>query len=139
MKSFSTTIDIQASAETVWAILTNVAQYVEWDPTLIKMEGTIALNQQLTIYSKLAPNRAFTPKVVTFEAPNRMVWSSGMPFGLFKGERTFVLTPTQGGVRFMMNEAFTGPMMAMIGSSIPDMTEPFKQFATALKARAESR
>lgn len=138
MKSFSTTIDIQASAETVWAILTNAAQYAEWDPTLIKMEGTIALNQQLTIYSKLAPNRAFTPKVVTFEAPYRMVWSSGMPFGLFKGERTFVLTPTQGKVRFMMNEAFTGPMMAMIGSSIPDMTEPFKQFATALKARAES-
>lgn len=138
MKSFSTTIDIQASAETVWAILTNAARYAEWDPTLIKMEGTIALNQQLTIYSKLAPERAFTPKVITFEAPHRMVWSSGMPFGLFKGERTFVLTPTQNGVRFLMNEAFTGPMMAMIGSSIPDMTEPFKQFATALKARAES-
>ncbi|MFZ4827543.1 MAG: SRPBCC family protein [Phototrophicaceae bacterium] len=139
MKSFSTHRDIQAPAEVVWAILTNSAQYAEWDPTLIKMEGTIALNQVLTIHSKLAPDRAFTPKVVVFEAPHRMVWSSGMPFGLFKGERTFVLTPNENGVRFMMNEMFTGVMLAMIGNSIPDMTEPFEQFSAALKARAETR
>ncbi|MFT5684527.1 MAG: hypothetical protein ACI8RZ_005468 [Myxococcota bacterium] len=31
--------------------------------------------------------------VSTLDEGERMVWFSGMPLGLFKGERTFTLTP----------------------------------------------
>jgi hypothetical protein len=68
-----------------------------------------------------------------------MVWSGGMPLGLFKGERTFTLTPAEDGtVQFDMREVFSGPMLRLFGKSIPDMTEPFEKFAEGLKAKAES-
>jgi hypothetical protein len=61
-----------------------------------------------------------------------------MPLGLFTGERTFTLTPAvDGTVNFTVREVFRGPMLALIGRSLPDFTEPFRQFAAGLKARAE--
>jgi len=67
-----------------------------------------------------------------------MVWTGGMPLGLFKGERTFTLTPTADGVRFAMREVYTGLLAPLIGRSIPDLQPAFDEFAAALKLRAES-
>jgi len=68
-----------------------------------------------------------------------MVWSDGMPLGLFKGARTFSLTPQDDGTtEFFMEEVYTGLMAPMITKSIPDMTDSFEQFADGLKAAAES-
>ncbi len=138
MKAFSATTEINASAERIWAILTDASQYTEWDPGMLRLEGSIAPDQTLTVYTKVAPKRAFKPKVTVFEPNRKMVWSSGMPLGLFKGERTFVLEPLAGNrVKFSMREEFSGPMMVMIGNTIPDLTATFEAFAAALKQRAE--
>ncbi len=62
-----------------------------------------------------------------------------MPFGLFKGIRRFSLTEQgDGQTLFHLKETFSGPMLALIGKTIPDMTEPFEAFVKGLKARAES-
>ena len=139
MKSYSASTKINAPAETVWAILTDAAKYADWDPQLISMEGRIAPGEQLTIVTKLAPNRAFKPKVTEYEANRRMVWASGMPLGLFGGKRTFTLEP-QGNDRtkFYLREEFSGPLLALFGGSIPDMDPVFAEFAAALKQRAEA-
>jgi hypothetical protein len=69
-----------------------------------------------------------------------MVWADGMPLGLFKGVRTFTLTPqVDGPTGFSMKEVFSGLLGPMISKSIPDMTDSFEQFADALKRTAESR
>lgn len=139
MKAFSTTTEINATPERIWAILTDAAKYTEWDPGMLRLEGIIAPDQTLTIYTKVTPKRAFKPKVSEFEPNRKMVWSSGMPLGLFKGTRTFILEPlAQNRVMFSMREEFTGPMMALIGNSIPDLTATFEAFAAALKQRAEN-
>jgi hypothetical protein len=40
-----------------------------------------------------------------------MVWTGGMPLGLFKGERTFALAKAANGeVEFSMREEYTGLM-----------------------------
>lgn len=138
MKAFSATTEINSTAERIWAILTDAARYTEWDPGMLRLEGSIAPGQTLTVYTKVAPKRAFKPKVTVFEPNHKMVWSSGMPLGLFKGERTFVLEQVTGNrVKFSMREEFTGPMMVMIGNTIPDLTATFEAFAAALKQRAE--
>lgn len=64
--------------------------------------------------------------------------SSGMPFGLFKGERTYKLTPKGDSTEFHMREEYTGPMARMIFKSIPDLNPSFKKFAAGLKAKAEA-
>jgi hypothetical protein len=61
-----------------------------------------------------------------------------MPLGLFKGERTYDLTPvSEGLVRFKMREEYSGPMLSMIWSTIPDLGPSFDEFARSLKKAAE--
>jgi hypothetical protein len=138
MKAFSTVTEINAAPETIWRILTDASKYPEWDPGMIRIEGSIVPGQQITIYTKAAPNRAFKPTVVEFEPNRKMVWRSGMPLGLFQGARTFMLEPLgTDRVRFSMREEFTGMLSPMIGKSIPDLNPTFAAFAAALKKRAE--
>jgi hypothetical protein len=62
-----------------------------------------------------------------------------MPLGLFKGVRTFSLSPEGNGTTtFTMREEFTGPMLPLIWRSMPDLQPTFQQFANGLKQRAES-
>ena len=138
MKRFSASTNIKASKETIWKLLTDAPNYPTWDPGVIRIEGTIAPGQQITAYSKLNPNRGFAAKVTEFVPGERMVWSGGMPLGLFKGVRTFLLKPRgDGSIDFTLSEEFSGPLLPMIGGSIPDMTQNFQDFVAGLKARAE--
>ena len=92
---------------------------------------------QLKVYTKLSPGRAFPVKVSELTPLRRMVWTGGMPLGLFTGVRTYALTPVSGGVEFKMTEAFSGLMAPLITRSIPDLQPSFDEFAAALKRRAE--
>ena len=42
MKTFSSSITIDAPASKIWSILTDGAAYPSWNPTVVKVEGTIA-------------------------------------------------------------------------------------------------
>jgi hypothetical protein len=137
VKSFAVTTAIKASPEAIWAILTDAPAYPSWNTTVSGVDGRIAPGETVTVHAKISPGRAFPVKVVTFDAPRRMVWSSGMPLGLFKGERVFELRPENGGVAFSMREEYTGAMAGIITKSIPDLQPAFDEFAACLKMRAE--
>lgn len=140
MKSFEATTTIAASPETIWQILTDAAGYPKWDPNMIRLEGTIALGRKIKAYTTLDPGRAFPAKVTTFEPGHKMVWTSGLPLGLFKGERTFTLTPNEDGrVTFKAREEFTGMLMPVFNRAIPDLTPTFRDFVAGLKKEAEGR
>ena len=136
---FSASTNIKASADTIWKILTDAPRYPSWDPGVDRIEGTIAPGAKLTAYTKLSPNRAFPVKVTEFVPGSTMVWSGGMPLGLFKGVRTFTLAPKgDGSTDFSLREEFSGPLLFLIGRTIPDLTKTFRDFAAGLKARAEA-
>ena len=139
MKFYTATTTINASADTIWNILTDAPRYPEWEPWAEKLEGTIALGQKIKAFSKLNPGRAFPAKVTRFDVGKRMEWTGGMPLGLFKGVRSFTLNPTSTGqIKFTLREEFTGPLLPFIGGTIPDMTEAFNDFVNGLKSHAES-
>src|ERR1700761_2239642 len=92
MKAFAVKTSIRATPETIWALLTDASGYTRWNHTVEKVDGKIALGERITVRPKINPGRAFPVDVVEFEPSRRMVWSGGMPLGLFKGERTFTLT-----------------------------------------------
>ena len=138
MKSFNAAINIKASSDTIWRILTDAPNYPAWDPGVIRIEGRIAPGEKLTAWSKLSPDRAFPVRVTEFEPGRRMVWSGGMPLGLFKGVRTFTLLPkNDGSTDFALHEEFSGLLLPLIGRTIPDLTRTFQEFAAGLKAHAE--
>ena len=140
MKAFTVRTSIHATPELVWALLTNAPGYVRWNNTVQKVEGRIAAGERLTVHAKVNPGRAFPVKVTGFESPRRMVWTGGMPLGLFKGERVFLLTPAATGeVEFSMREEYTGLLVPLIARSIPDLQPAFDEFARDLKRAAEAR
>lgn len=138
MKTFSATTTIKAPADKVWSILTDAPRYPEWDPGINRIEGTIAPGEKITAYTKLNPGRAFPVKVSEFVPGQRMTWVGGMPLGLFKGVRTFTLTPSgDGNTTVMVREQFSGPLLPLIGRTLPDLDKVFEEFVGGLKARAE--
>lgn len=133
--SVSTTID--ASPDVIWALLTNGADYVRWNSTLISFRGNIREGEQITLEPTVNPGKSFRIKVAGMSAGKYMEWKSGMaPF--FKGVRFFKLEPGSGGTtRFTMSEKIRGLMYPLAAKQLPDFTASFEQFAADLKKEAE--
>jgi len=130
---------IAAPAEKVWAVLTDADGYTSWNTTLQSLTGDIRLDGKLDLVMKAAPDQTFNITVTSFEAPRSMVWESGMPMGMFRGVRTFTLLPTDDGATiFAMSEVYSGSMLGMIESNLPDMRPSFEAFATSLKDHVEN-
>jgi hypothetical protein len=138
MKTYSVTQTIHADADAIWSILTDGPKHPEWNKGVTQIEGDIALGNRIKLHTTIGSGQVFTIEVVEFVPTQKMVWRSGMPFGLFQGVRTFTLTVKGEGVtEFHMAECFSGLMAPLIVPSIPDLTPTFEDFAASLKATAE--
>lgn len=114
MRSYESSASIAAGPEQIWAVLVDAPHYyADWENGVIRVEGSIAPGEKIRVVSSANPKRAFRVTVTEFEPGRRMVWSGGMPLGLFRGVRTFTLAPgANGTTRFRMREEYTGPMLA---------------------------
>lgn len=140
MKHYQAGITINAAPEIVWRILTDASGYPGWDPGMVRVEGQIEPHAQVKFITKFNPDQAFAVKVTRFEPSHTMVFTGGMPLGLFKSERTHTLRPNaDGGTEFHTREIFSGILLPLFGGNIPDLTENFQGFAAALKAEAEKQ
>jgi uncharacterized protein YndB with AHSA1/START domain len=139
MRYYEATSVIAASPEAVWAVLSDGAGWADWDSGVEAVEGKIAADETVTIRAKAAPGRAFPVAVTLFEPPARLRFDGGMPLKLFRGVRTYDLSPEpDGGTTFHVREEYTGPLLGLIWRSMPDLGPSFDQFAAGLKARVES-
>ena len=129
---------IDAPPERVWAILTDASKYRDWNSAVVSIEGTIATGNTISLVSTANPKRTFKLRITEMAAPNRMAWSDGMPLGLFRGERTYLVQPREGVTHFEMTEVYTGLLAGLFTKAIPDLTESFNLFADSLKAAAEA-
>jgi hypothetical protein len=138
VKAYDAGAVIQASPAAIWAILTDAPSYPAWDSGVERVEGRIAPGEKIKVVAQANPGRAFPVRVTEFTPGQRMTWSGGMPLGLFKGVRTFTLSPQgDGATSFAMREEYSGPLLPLIWRSMPDLGPSFEQFATGLKQRAE--
>ncbi len=105
---------------------------------MVRVEGKLALGEKVKFFTKFSPDQAFAVKVAGFEPGKKMVFTGGMPLGLFKSERTHTLTAGEDGqVFFRTEEIFSGLLLPIFGRTIPDLTESFQAFAAGLKQEAE--
>jgi len=135
---FATRTTIAAPVGTVWAILADLPAWPTWNSTVTSTEGKVEPGATVKVAVTANPGRTFGVKVTALEPPTRMVWTGGMPLGLFRGTRTYALTAVEGATEFAMDETYTGPMASMVTRSIPDLQPSFDEFAACLKATAES-
>jgi hypothetical protein len=139
MESFETSTTIEASPERVWEVLSDTSSWPDWDSGVVRVEGELERGSRIKVVSEVNPKRAYPVKVAELEPARGMKWVGGMPLGLFRGARTYTLTPDgDSRTRFDMREEFSGPLLPLIWRSMPDMNASFRQFAAGLKQRAEA-
>ena len=138
MKSFSATTTINASPETIWEILTNANSYRDWEPGIDRIEGHIALGEKVKFFTKLNPSRAVAMRVTTLKPGRTLVFIGGVPFGLFKSERTHILVANEDGTTtYVTRGVFSRSLLPLFGRKISDLTENFEKSAAGLKELAE--
>jgi hypothetical protein len=137
MRHYEESVLVDAPPEEVWAVLVDVARYPNWDAGTA-VDGTLADGGKVTVRAADGSGRA-VPVRVALDAPRFMSWTGGLPLGLFRGHRTFVLAPEGAGTRFTMREEFSGPLLGLIWRSMPDLGPSFVQFTHGLKTRTEGQ
>ena len=104
-------IEIQATPQQVWAVLTDTAAYPDWNPFIISSSGKIQAGATLTnVMHDATGNTTFTPTVVVAEPGHELRWVGRFPpGGIFTGEHTFTITQVRPGVVLLtQRENFTG-------------------------------
>ncbi len=136
---FHVTRRIAAAPDRAWALLVDLPSWLAWNPTIVSIDGDVAPGGTVHLVSATNAQRTFTLRVTELVPPERLVWASGMPLGLFRGIRTYTLTPASDGAAtdFAMTEVYSGPLAGLIGRSIPDLGPSFEAFADGLKVASE--
>jgi hypothetical protein len=140
-KRLSTHVDIQATPDRVWDVLTDLAAYSEWNPFIVRAEGVLAPGQRLTLTMQPVGGRAMTlrPRLAEVAINRTLRWRGklGIP-GLMDADHTFLLQPQAGGTRLIQQETFRGLLVPFVASSLDRSTLPaFGAMNDALKKRAE--
>jgi len=129
-------VNIRASAERLWGLLTDAGDFPRWNSTVTRIEGHIREGERLRIHAP-GTDRTFTPRVSGVIPDRRMAWIGGRA-PLFKGVRTFELTPrSDGSTDFAMSERFSGLMLPLARRSMPDFGPVYERYANDLKREAE--
>lgn len=129
-------INIRASAENIWSLLTDATGFPRWNSTVNGVEGEIREGERLRLHVP-GTDRVFTPRVSDVVPHAHMIWTGGFA-PLFKGVRTFELRPgADGTTNFSMTERFSGLMLPLFKRSFPDFGPVFERYANDLKREAE--
>ena len=140
MKVIAANVEIAAPPMTVWAVITDLGRYPEWNPLFREASGKIAVGSRITLRSVHPANgRLMTikPKIVVAEPGVELRWAAGLP-GIIGGEHSFALTPLTGGTRLVQSESFRGVLAPFSRRTMANTSTSFRELNEALKKRAES-
>jgi hypothetical protein len=142
MKELNNEVEIHASAEQVWHLLTDFASFPQWNPFIRRVSGepTTGAQLEVTIQPSDAHGMTVRPTVLKAEPNHELRWIGRWLIpGLLDDEHIFTIEPLGADrVRFTQREIFTG-----LFSSLParsrntDTRRGFREMGQALKLRAE--
>jgi hypothetical protein len=141
MKELRTEIEIQATPEKVWQVLTGLDQYPEWNPFIHHAIGKARVGEKVDITFKSGSKEMTLHCTIVKVEPNRELrwkYHVALPF-LFSGEHGFIIEPVEGNmVRFINREIFNGLLVSSQAKDIDtNSRRGFEAMDKALKARAE--
>src|SRR4051812_3993884 len=142
MKELNNEVEINASAERVWHLLTDFARFPQWNPFIHLASGELRAGEQLEVMFQPSGAERTTSRPTVLKAePNRELRWLGrwlMP-GLLDVEHVFTIEPLDAGrVRFTQREIFTGLFASLRAQRHDtDLRRGFREMNQALKMRAE--
>jgi hypothetical protein len=120
-----TEIELPAAPEQVWAHLTELAAYADWNPFVTSAAGSPVTGERLTLRLEPPGGRAMTFRpVVTAVEPGRVFeWLGRLGVrGVLDGRHRFTLTPTTTGTRLTHSESFRGLLVRPMRRSLDGPT-----------------
>src|SRR5450756_1372086 len=130
MKELRTEIEIQASAEKVWQILIDFANFPNWNPFIPRASGKPRVGAQLEMFLQPpgAKGMTFRPEVIKVEVNRELRWLGHLFVpALFDGEHIFTIEPLGANrVRFVQREIFTGLLVPLFARGLH--TETLRSF-----------
>jgi hypothetical protein len=141
-KELHSEIEIGASAERVWGILTDFASYPRWNPFIRSIGGELEVGERLEVRLEPPDSRGITmrPTVLRVE-PNRLMrWLGRLLVPrLFDGEHSLAIHLLgEDRVRFVQHEAFKGVLVPLVARTLDNTLRGFEEMNGALKERAEA-
>jgi len=135
-----TAIDINATAEDVWAVLTDFPAYGQWS-NFSSIDGVA---QKGTKLAMKMPGMSFKSMVTAAETGKKLEWAAWIINNtVFEGRHTFTLTRNPDGSTHLDNtETFSGalvwPLKGMFKQNEKRRANGYDGFNQALKKRVES-
>jgi hypothetical protein len=134
-------IDIAAPAQAVWAVLTDLAAYPQWNPFIVRADGTMAVGETLSLVMQPVGARRTTvrPRVLEVEPGRRLRWRGKLGLAaVFDADHSITIDERPDGVRLTQAEAFRGVLVPLLARSLRTHTLPaFDAMNEALKQRVE--
>ena len=139
MKSLHASIDIDAPAERVWAVVIDFPRYREWNPFIVKAAGEPRVGERLEVTIVAAGMKpvSFKPRVLEVD-PGRLIRWKGVLWvpGLFDGRHALSVESLPGDrSRFTTHADVTGILVPVLGKVMRASQKGFEQMAAALKDR----
>ena len=134
-------IDIDAPAAVVWAVLADVERWPEWTASVSSVRrtrtGPLAVGEQVVVAQPRLPTLTYT--VTTVEEGRRFSWAAGS--GVARGLGDHVLTPRIArGCTATLRLTQQGPAARLVGALLSGLTRRYVRMeAEGLKARSEGR
>jgi hypothetical protein len=142
MREVRDEIEIDAPPDRVWAVLTDFDSYPEWNPFVKRISGRAETGAKLEV--RVVPpgkrGMGFKPTVTAAEPRRELAWLGRvLAPGIFDGDHHFELEELSGGrTRFVQREVFKGVLAPVLGGTLKNTLEGFRQMNQALKRRVET-
>ena len=133
---------IAAAPETVFAIITDVGRYDEWNPWNVRGEGTAVAGATIGITALVGKREMQVKhKILELRPCERFVWCDvGLATHFYYSERARSLHRDGDGVRYRVELTTTGPLAWLVKLSMGrSLHASMLAEMEALKRRAEAR
>jgi hypothetical protein len=133
-------VDVNASADQVWAVLTDFSSYPIWNPFIYPLKGELRTGSPLEV--TIHPGSQTITYQATMIAVNRareLTWS-GRTFsgGVFETTYSFTIEPLEsGGVRLVSHESHKGFAAILAFGVLKDVQAGLATMIRAARTRAE--
>ena len=142
MRQIRAEIEINASAERVWHIITDFAAFPQWNPFIRQISGELKVGGKLDVYLQPSGQRGmrFRPVVLAVEPSRELRWLGrvwSIP-KLFDGEHSLTIERLDANrVRFIQQEVFRGILVELLGGTLSGAERSFGEMNEALKTLVE--
>lgn len=137
-REVKTVVEINASAGTVWHVLTTFSAYDLWNPYIYPAAGDVVAGRQLDLTLRGGTVVHYSPTVLVAKPDEELSWGGKIPLGAIERVVTFdiqALGPHR--VHFTTLERFHGVLLPLAAGVADDAATGWTAMARALRDRAE--